>query len=165
LFEWARTGEYAGSTQTFAFTSLLAETWAKYDRASGALRIERTERPDEQRLLDEFHAPVPATDLSISGRSQWTIITARAAFSLAPSRAMSLEPFAEIARARVKPTLKPAGFDPTTFYGSSTIWSVSAGMKVSFGMQHMRMGRYGAATTRSAMDKMPGMNMPQSHQM
>jgi hypothetical protein len=162
LFEWARTGEYAGSTQTFAFTSLLAETWARYDRLNGALRIERTQRPDEQRLLNEFRSPVPPTDLSISGRSQWTIITARAAFSVSPRNELALEPFAEIARARVRPTLRPAGFDPTAFYGSSTIWSVSAGVKMSFAMQRMRMGRYGAA--RRTTGKMAGMDM-QSHQM
>jgi hypothetical protein len=165
LFEWARTGEYAGATQTFAFTSLLAETWAKYDRVNGALRIERSDRPDEERLLDEFRSPVPPPDLSISGRSQWTIITARAAFSVAPMQRMVMEPFAEIARARVRPTLQPAGFDPRTFYGSSTIWSLSAGMKVSFGMQHMRMGRYGAANAQRTRGNMPGMNMSQSHQM
>ena len=82
LFEWARTGDYVGSTRSFAYTSLLAETWARYDRLNGALRIERTERPDEQRLVDPFRTPVPATDLGIAGRSRWTIITARAAASL-----------------------------------------------------------------------------------
>lgn len=165
LFEWARTGEYAGATQTFTFTSLLAETWARYDRVNAALRIERTERPDEQRLLDEFRSPMPPPDLSISGRSQWTILSARAAFSTASSRALALEPFVEIARAHVRPTLQPAGFDPRTFYGSSAIWSLSAGMKVSFGMQHMRMGRYAAASAQRTTDKMPGMDMSRSHQM
>jgi len=72
LFEWARTGDYVGSARTFSFTSLLAETSARYDRMSGALRIESTERPDEQRLLDEFRTPVPGTDLSIAGRSRST---------------------------------------------------------------------------------------------
>ncbi|HET9635422.1 MAG TPA: hypothetical protein VFP26_05775 [Gemmatimonadaceae bacterium] len=168
LFEWARTAEFAGSTRTFAFTSLLAETWAKYDRVNGALRIERTERPDEQRLLDEFRSPVPPTDLSIAGRSRWTIITARAAVSLGPIAAVSIEPFTEVARARVSPTLQPAGFDPRAFYGSSTIWTLSAGFKISFGMQHMRMGRYGAAIIPSkapSMEGMEGMDMPRSHQM
>ena len=46
---------------------------------------------------------------------------------------MALEPFAEVARARVRPTLQPAGFDPRTFYGSSTLWSLSAGMKILSG--------------------------------
>jgi hypothetical protein len=168
LFEWARTGEYAGSTQTFAFTSLLAETWAKYDRVNGALRIERSERPDEQRLLNEFRSPVPPTDLSIAGRSRWTIVTARAAVSVGTIAAISIEPFGEVARARVSPTLRPAGFDPRAFYGSSTIWTLSAGLKISYGMQHMRMGRYGAAINPNkapSMDGMEGMDMPHSHQM
>jgi hypothetical protein len=160
LFEWARTDDYAGSTPTFSYSSLLAETWAKYDRVNGALRIERTERPDEQRLLNEFRAPVPPTDLSISGRSRWTIISARAAVSLEPVRTIQLDPFVEVARARVSPTLRPSGFDPRSFYGSSTIWSVSTGFKVSFGMSHMRMGRYGAAVSGNTSRKMRGMSMP-----
>ncbi|HJQ12130.1 MAG TPA: hypothetical protein VJ840_13955 [Gemmatimonadaceae bacterium] len=159
LFEWARTGDYVGATRTFTFTSLLAETWAKYDRVNGALRIERTERPDEQRLADEFRTPVPATDLSISGRSRWTIISARAGVSLAPSRTVGIDPFVEVARARVSPTMTPSGFDPRSFYGSSTLWSLSTGVKISFGMAHMRMGRYGAASA-STSHGMRGMSMP-----
>jgi len=159
LFEWARTGDYVGSARTFAFTSLLAETWARYDRLSGAFRIERTERPDEQRLVDAFRTPIPATDLSIAGRSRWTIVTARAALSLVNVRAFTIEPFAEVARARVSPTLRPSGFDPRQFYGSDRIWSVSVGAKLAFGMSHMRMGRYGVATTRKPDAKMGGMKM------
>jgi hypothetical protein len=159
LFEWARTGDYVGSARTFAFTSLLAETWARYDRLSGALRIERTERPDEQRLVDAFRTPIPATDLSIAGRSRWTIVTARGAFSLVNVRAFTIEPFAEVARARVSPTLRPSGFDPRQFYGSDRIWSISVGAKLAFGMSHMRMGRYGVAATRKPDAKMGGMKM------
>ena len=159
LFEWAHTEDYVGSTRSFAYTSLLAETWARYDRLSGALRIERTERPDEQRLLDPFRTQVPATDLSIAGRSRWTIITARAAASLVNVRAFSFEPFAELARARVSPTLRPSGFDPRQFYGSDRIWSVSVGAKLAFGMSHMRMGRYGAAIAGKPEGGMGGMKM------
>jgi hypothetical protein len=159
LLEWAHTGDYVGSERTFAFTSLLAETWARYDRVNGALRIERTERPDEQRLVDPFRTPIPATDLSIAGRSRWTIVTARAAVSLVNARAFTIEPFAEVARARVSPTLRPSGFDPRQFYGSDRIWSVSVGAKLAFGMSHMRMGRYGVATTRKPDAKMDGMKM------
>ena len=159
LFEWSRTSDYVGSTPTFRFNSLLAETWAKYDRASGALRIERTERPDEQRQLDEFRVPIPSSDLSIAGRSRWTIITARIAASLSGGERLVIEPFAEVARARVTPTLRPSGFDPVQFYGSSRIWSVSVGAKLGFGMSHMRMGRYGVAVARQPSMKMSGMNM------
>jgi hypothetical protein len=159
LLEWSHTGDYVGSTRSFAYTSLLAETWARYDRLSGALRIERTERPDEQRLLDPFRTQVPATDLSIAGRSRWTIFTARAAASLVNVRAFSFEPFAELARARVSPTLRPSGFDPRQFYGSDRIWSVSVGAKLAFGMSHMRMGRYGAAVATKPAGGMSGMKM------
>jgi hypothetical protein len=159
LLEWARTGDYVGSSRTFAYTSVLAETWARYDRLNGALRIERTERPDEQRLVDAFRTPVPATDLSIAGRSRWTIIAARAAASLMNAGAFSVEPFAELARARVSPTLRPSGFDPRQFYGSDRIWSVSVGAKLAFGMSHMRMGRYGVAIARRPDARMGGMKM------
>jgi hypothetical protein len=159
LFEWSRTGDYVGSSQLFTFNSLLAETWAKYDRLSGAIRIERTERPDEQRLTDEFRTPIPPTDLSIAGRSRWTIGTARIAILLGGAKSFSAEPFLEIARARVSPTFTPSGFDPKQFYGSSTIWSVSLGAKVAMGMSHMRMGRYGVAVAAKPGAKMHGMNM------
>ena len=158
LLEWARTTNYAGSTRSFAFTSLLAETWARYGSASGALRFERTERPDEERQLDEFRAALPATDLSILGRSRWTIITARVAASLS-KKSVSLEPFAEVARIRFAPTLKPSGFDPTQFYGSNRIWSITVGAKLTFGMDHMRMGRYGMATNEERGMKMGDMHM------
>jgi hypothetical protein len=159
LLEWARTGDYVGSTRTFTFNSLLAETWARYDRLNGALRFEMTERPDEPRLTNEFRTPVPATDLSIAGRSRWTIITVRLAADVPATGSFALEPFAEVARARFSPTLRPAGFDPRQFYGSDRIWSVSVGARISFGMAHMRMGRYGVATTEQPRMKMPGMNM------
>jgi hypothetical protein len=159
LFEWARTGDYVGSARTFSFTSLLAETSARYDRMSGALRIESTERPDEQRLLDEFRTPVPGTDLSIAGRSRWTIISARVAANVVNARSFTIEPFAEFGRARVSPTLRPSGFDPRQFYGSDRIWSVSVGARLAFGMSHMRMGRYGVAIAEKPRAKMGGMNM------
>ena len=163
LFEWARTADYVGSSRTLAFTSFLAETWARYGWASGALRIERTDRPDEERLADEFRTPLPPTDLSIVGRSQWTIVTARLAATLPVTRGVMVEPFTELARIRFSPTLKPAGFDPAQFYGSNRIWSVSVGAKLSFGMSHMRMGRYGVATTEKHDMKIDGMKMEGMH--
>jgi hypothetical protein len=159
LVEWARTTDYVGSSPSFAFTSLLAETWARYGWASGALRIERTTRPDESRLLDEFRTPLPAPDLSITGRSEWTIVTVRLAASRIVAKTLSVEPFTEVARIRFSPTLKPSGFDPAQFYGANRIWSVSVGAKLALGMSHMRMGRYGVATTAKRETKMAGMNM------
>jgi hypothetical protein len=162
LLEWARTTDYVGSTPSFAFTSILAETWARYGFASGALRFEWTERPDEERQVNEFRTALPATDLSIIGRSRWTIITARVAASL-KAKALTLEPFTEVAHIRYKPTLVPSGFDPTQFYGSSRIWSLTVGAKLTFGMRHMRMGRYGMATTGKRGMKMDDMEMGDTH--
>ena len=159
LLEWARTSDYVGSTRTFAFTSLLAETSARYGVASGALRLERTERPDEARLTNEFKTPLPANDLSITGRSRWTIITGRLAVQVPVARTLSFEPFAEVARIRFAPTLRPSGFDPAQFYGSDRIWSFSLGATLRLGMSHMRMGRYGVARTEMRGMKMDGMKM------
>jgi hypothetical protein len=163
LLEWAHTGEYVGSSRTFAYTSVLAETWTRYGRLNGGLRVESTERPDEERLLDPFRTPVPPTDLGITGRSRWTIITARLAGEFRMEK-LTLEPFTELAGMHVAETLRPSGFDPRAFYGSDRMWSISAGAKLSFGMRHMRMGRYGAAISNGmrmtpARGGMPGMNM------
>jgi hypothetical protein len=157
LLEWAHTGEYAGGIKTLGFTSVLAETWAKYEDLNGAIRLERSERPDEARLPDPFRTAQPA---SLLGRSLWTILTVRLAASLPTIAGLSLEPFAEIARIHVAENQTPAAFDPRQFYGSSRIWSMSLGAKLSFGMAHMRMGRYGAGSTESSRMKMDGMDMP-----
>lgn len=160
LLEFARTRDYAGSTPSFVYNSLLAETSARFDLLSGALRFERTERPEEPRLVNEFRTPVPASDLSIAGVSRWTIITARLAAALPATSWLTIEPFTEVARAHVAPTSRPAGFDPRQFYGSDRLWSVSVGAKVSFGMSHMRMGRYGVAVAEQSGTQMAGMAMP-----
>lgn len=159
LLEWARTSDYVGSTRTFSFTSLLAETSARYGLVNGALRFERTERPDESRLTNEFMIPLPANDLSITGLSRWTIVTARVAALVPLPRPFTVEPFVEIARVRFTPTLKPSGFDPAQFYGADRIWSFSVGATLKVGMKHMRMGRYGVAATEMWGMKMAGMDM------
>lgn len=160
LLEWEHTAEYVGGTKTLGFTSVLAETWAKYEAVSGAIRLERTERPDEARLSDPFRTAGSPSAQTLLGRSRWTILTARAAVSLPAFAGLLLQPFAEVARLHVAEDLKPAAFDPRQFYGSNRIWSMSVGAKLSFGMAHMRMGRYGAASTESSSVRMGGMDMP-----
>jgi len=159
LLEWAHTGEYAGGTKTLGLTSFLAETWTKYEAVSGAIRLERTERPDEARLPDPFRT-APTSSQALLGRSLWTILTVRLAASLPTFAGLSLDPFAEVARIHVAENQTPAAFDPRQFYGSNRIWSLSLGAKLSFGMAHMRMGRYGAASTESSSMRMDGMDMP-----
>jgi hypothetical protein len=159
LFEWARTSDYVGADRTFSFTSYLGETEARFGALRGGLRFERTERPDESRLLNPFRTSVPQPDLDINGRSRWTIETARVSAPMRVNRGSQIEPFVEVARLRVSPTIIPAGFDPRQFYGSSRIWSVSVGAKLAVGMSHMRMGRYGAAVFQRGMTMDEGMDM------
>ncbi|HEV7839218.1 MAG TPA: hypothetical protein VGO75_14205 [Gemmatimonadaceae bacterium] len=158
LFEWARTSDYVGADPTFSFTSFLGETEARFGRVRGGIRFERTERPDESRLLDPFRTSVPQPDLGIDGRSRWTIETARVSAPIRMTGSAQIEPFVEVARLRVSPTLTPSGFDPRQFYGSSRIWTASFGAKLALGMSHMRMGRYGAAIFQRGIS-MPGMDM------
>jgi hypothetical protein len=159
LFEWARTAEYGASINTVSYTSVLAETSASYGRLNGAIRFESTDRPDEERLSDPFRTSVPATDQSVVGRSRWNIFTGRVGGSLKHGR-VALEPFAELALMHVRETLVTSSFDPRAFYGSNRIWSLSVGAKFSFGMAHMRMGRYGVALTTMPTRKMHMPNMP-----
>jgi len=64
-------------------------------------------------------------------------------------RALGLEPFAEAARSRVS-EITGAIFDPLEFYGSTSLWNLSLGIRVRAGVQHARMGRYGAALPDNA---------------
>ena len=102
---------------------------------------------------------VPQPDLDINGRSRWTIETARVSAPIYMRRQARIEPFVEVARSRVSPTLTPSAFNPRQFYGSSRIWSASFGAKLAIGMSHMRMGRYGAAIFQRGMSIHQGMDM------
>lgn len=145
LVEWARTGHHVPSSPTFEFNSLLMEGAGSFSRFAAAFRLERTERPDEERLSDPFRTAVPGNDFSILGRSRWSIASARISAPLAPARNLRLDPFIELAHLRVTETLTPSGFNPTQFYGSDRIWTLSLGVRLGLGMAHARMGRYGAA--------------------
>ena len=142
LAEWARTSESDG---LFVFTSLLGEAAWSPGRHTGYYRFERTERPEEERTLDPFRSVRPHHDNSVFGRSRWTLHTVGIATEL-PLGAfpVRVSPVLEISAGRVT-SLTPASFDPQTFYGSSTFWSLSAGVRVGWGARLHRMGRYGAA--------------------
>ena len=56
MAEWARTSELDGF---FVFHSLLAEGMLRHGRWSGAYRFERTDRPEEERLVDPFRSRRP----------------------------------------------------------------------------------------------------------
>jgi hypothetical protein len=149
LLEWAETNEYAGDQRLYVFNTLLAETSVRSGNWMTALRVERTTRPEEERLLDPFRSARPHTDENIIGATRWSTVTVRAGRTF-PLRGVNLEPFAEVARSRVT-EVTGAAFDPVTFYGSDSPWTVSLGLRLNIGMRHERMGRYGVALNESAM--------------
>jgi len=142
MAEWARTSESDG---LFVFTSLLGEAGWAPGRHSAYYRFERTERPEEERTLDPFRSVRPHHDNSVFGRSRWAIHTAGIATEIAwEGMPVRIGPILEFSVGRVT-SLTPASFDPASFYGSETFWSLSAGVRVGWGARLHRMGRYGVA--------------------
>jgi hypothetical protein len=143
LAEWARTEDIDRGRSLYRFTSVLAEA-AVCGRAGLALRLERSDRPEEERLLNPFRSVRPAVDNSIVGVSRWTTASAAASLPVAPLGANRLAPFVEAARSVVTRATR-AAFDPTLLYGSNTPWRLSTGVRITAGGVHGRMGRYGVA--------------------
>lgn len=144
LVEWAHTSELNGF---FTFNSFLVEAASTLGRHRPYARLERTERPEEQRVLDPFRAQRPHLENSILGITRWTIATTGYTFA-GPGRSVKLWPFVELSHARVT-SITGAAFVPDDFYGRSTIWSVTLGLRLDAGMLGHRMGRYGVLAESS----------------
>ncbi len=158
LAEFAKTDESESGRNAFSFSSMLAEGRVFIEKAALAIRAERTERPEEERLADQFRTPRPASDLSLLGRTRWTTVTVNASRSLELPRSLRFAPFVQVSRAHAAAVDRAAVFEPRSFYGSDVMWSVSAGVRLGLGMVHGRMGRYGAALQQGQMT-MDGMEM------
>lgn len=145
LAEFARTDELLGARRIFRFESVLAEASVRRHDWLVALRAERTERPENERLLDPFRIPNGHIDFQIIGVTRWQIATVHIA---APSVTMrhvgvAVSPFVEVARAYADARRFPAVFEPAAFYGNATQTAVSVGLRVHAGTMRHRMGRYG----------------------
>jgi hypothetical protein len=150
MAEWAHTGEFDGDRPVVRYESLLAEGALCGRGAQGALRLERSERHEATRLEDLFRTPVPHDDAQIIGVTRWTAATVRvgtAAWRVGTARA---EPFLEASVSRPEDRIPRATFRSLGFYGSRTLWMVSAGARLGIGASHARMGRYGAAAAPRA---------------
>jgi len=135
LGEWAQTEE-AGQR----YTSLLAEVdWLAGGHRPYA-RIERTDRPEEERRLDPFETVRPPLDDHILGVTRWTIATVGYGHRLDVGRIV-LEPLVEASLARVRETVGGL-FDPVLFYGGDTLRSLTVAVRVHWGTAST-MGRYG----------------------
>ena len=142
LVEWARTSEADGF---FVFHSFLAEGAWTAGRSRLHYRLERTERPEEERTLDLFRSRRPHFENSILGITRWTIHTAGYGLALEnPSARLNVTPLVELSYGRMA-DVGGGLFDVRSFYGKTSFWSVSVGLRLSLGMQMHRMGRYGVA--------------------
>jgi hypothetical protein len=147
LLEWARTSEAQGF---FVFHSLLGEGAWNPGRHRLLYRFERTERPEEERLLNPFRSARPHLENTILGTTRWTIHTAGYGLQFRSGRVLQALPFVEISYGHVA---KVGGglFNPEVFYGKSSFWSLSLGARLSAGLPMHRMGRYGVAQDTASM--------------
>ena len=162
LAEVARTTDIDRGRSLYTFDAALAEGALCRGGAGVAIRWERSDRPEEERLLDLFRSARPATDVSILGVTRWTTITGAASLAALSVYAVRAAPFVEVARVTADRTTA-AVFDPVRFYGSTGMWRIDAGIRVAAGRAaHARMGRYGVAsddfTTHTPRHIHPGRN-------
>jgi hypothetical protein len=148
LVEMARTSEYSGDRRAFLFRSFLAEAEWMVRGNAVSLRVERTERPEEERALSLYRTVRPLLDFNILGRSRWTTATLHLERSMPARGWWRWAPFAEVSASEPRATLRPTALDPVDLFGSSRLWMYSAGVRAHLGWPRMRLGRYGAAIVR-----------------
>jgi hypothetical protein len=145
LIELARTTDVDRGRDLYRFDAFLAEGAVCRRDVGFALRWERSDRPEEERLLDLFRSPRPATDLSIVGVTEWTTLAAAVSLPSLSAHGGHAAPFLE--GAVVRADRKGATLvDPRQFYGTDLMWRLSAGFRFGVGHDHGRMGRYGVAS-------------------
>jgi hypothetical protein len=150
LAEFARTDEVLGARRAFRFESVLVEGELQRRGWRFALRAERTERPENERLLDPFRMQAGHVDFQIIGVTRWQVLTARVGtprLSAVLVRSIGLQPFVEVAVSHVDARRSPALFEPRAFYGASTLTSINLGAQAHMGTMRHRMGRYGVMDT------------------
>jgi hypothetical protein len=148
LVEWARTVEHdhLRGEDAFSYETLLGEGAVRAGPLGVALRIEQTDRPEEQRSdHDSFRSARPHTDLSILGITRWRTATLHVAAPAVTQGTVTGVLFVEISRLAAAPRDPQALFVPVTFYGDSRFWMLTTGVRLRAGGSHDRMGRYGVA--------------------
>ncbi len=146
LAEFARTDESLEGARIFRFESVLAEGAMQHRGWQLALRAERTERPENERLLDPFRTAAGHIDFQIVGVTRWQIATVHLAAPPVPLPRIGtsrLSPFVEVARAHAEARRHPSVFEPAQFYGNATQYSLNVGAMLHIGTMRHRMGRYG----------------------
>lgn len=142
LLEWKRTTEVNDGADVFSFGSVLGEASLGRGGWRGGMRLERAERPEEDRI-GAYRSPWPHAELHVLGITRWTTGTLmlERRLRLGPLRAA---PFIEAAWAHVGERERGL-FERERMYGGTSIRSLSAGLRLGAGAAHARMGRYGVA--------------------
>jgi hypothetical protein len=151
LAEWARTVErdHDRNANVFGYESALVEGSFHAGPLGIAMRLEQTERPEEERLADPSRTPRPASDLSINGTTQWRVATLHFEAPSVTRGVLSGFPFPELERLAASPRDSRSLFTPERLYGTSRFWMLTAGFRLRVGDAHSRMGRYGVALPTS----------------
>ncbi len=150
--EWARTATAGGA---FVFHSLLAEAALTMPGHRPYVRIERSERPEEERVFgNPFRTRRPLFENSIFGITRWTVVTGGDAVEVLRNPLRGA-PFVEVSWIGIART-GGGVFDPTVFYGRTQSASIAVGIRFAAGMRMHRMGRYQPA----ARHDMSAMSVP-----
>ena len=140
LVEWAHTSEASGF---YGFTSLLAEGQLRRRAHRVYARLERSDRAEEERTADPFRAVRPHLDDALLGITRWSVATVGYGYRM-PLGVLDIEaePVIEGSAGRVRETTGSL-FDPASFYGRETFWTVTLAVRIARGLGGHRMGRYG----------------------
>jgi hypothetical protein len=145
LLEWARTEEASGA---FQFESWLGEGAITLGRARPYIRLELTERPEEERI-SAFHSRRPHLENSILGASRWTTFTGGLDVQLLPAVSrFSLAPLLEGTVGHIAKSGEGL-FQVADWYSRPEFWTITIGVRAGFGLRGHRMGRYGLANAMS----------------
>lgn len=147
LAEWSKTVEHDASRKedAYGYESALVESAARAGPVGIALRVEQSDRPEEDRLAEPFRTPRPAVDLSINGVTQWRVATLQLTAAGTSFHGVSSVPFLEVARLWAGARDARSVATPDRLYGTNCFWMLTAGMRLRAGDAHARMGRYGVA--------------------
>lgn len=151
LVEAARTAEFDDRRRAFTFHSVLGEARWSLPGVSLAARLERTDRPEEERTESLFRSVRPIHDFNILGTTRWHMASVHATRMF--GRRVRSSPFLEVSLAAPRALSRLTALDPTDLFGASRLWSVTVGWRLHSGVMPGRVGRYGAAVP-----------MPTSHQ-
>lgn len=143
LVEVASTREYSGARQAFSFASALAEAEGVVGSVTLAARVERTTRPEEERVRSFYRTIRPLLDFNILGRTRWTTLTASVSHRGWGRGPVVGRPFVEVGYHVPRATLRPTPLDPVEVFGANHIWSLSFGVRMQAGHMRSRFGRYG----------------------